>query len=67
LVARHAPTAEEEALLRLLELRAGARRALDDAGDAEAFAARLCTALAGWPGVLHAALYRHRDGDLHLE
>lgn len=67
LVARHAPTAEEEALLRLLELRAGAQRALDDAGDAEAFAARLCTALTGWPGVLHAALYQHRDGDLHLE
>lgn len=62
-----APTPAEDELRMLLALGAAGQRALGEADDAARFAERLCAALAGWPGALHAALFRHRDGDLHLE
>lgn len=62
-----APTPAEAELLNLLAVRSACQQALHDADDAVRFAERLCGALAGWPGVVHAALFQHRDGDLHLE
>jgi len=62
-----APTPVETELRTLLALRTACQQALDDADDGARFAARLCAALTGWPGVVHAALFQHRDGDLHLE
>jgi len=62
-----APGANEDALRALLALRAASLQALADADDSVRFAERLCAAASGWPGVVHAALFQHRDGDLHLE
>lgn len=62
-----APSAIEDELRTLLAVRATSQQSLIDADDSVRFAERLCTALAGWPGVVHAALFQHRDGDLHLE
>ena len=64
---RPAPTPGEEELRGLLALHGAGQEALQDADDSERFAERLCAALADWPGVAHAALFQHRDGDLHLE
>lgn len=57
----------EDELRTLLAVRAASQQTLIDADDSERFAERLCAALSGWPGVVHAALFQHRDGDLHLE
>jgi len=62
-----APTGAEEALHALLALRAASQQALGHADDSVGFAEHLCAALSGWPGLVHAALFQHRDGDLHLE
>ena len=64
---RPTPTPGEEELRGLLALHGAGQEALQDADDSERFAERLCAALAAWPGVAHAALFQHRDGDLHLE
>ncbi|WP_020656170.1 GGDEF domain-containing protein [Massilia niastensis] len=61
------PTPREEELRVLLAVRTAAQRALDESDDSARFAERLCEALAGWPGVVHAAMFHLRDGDLHLE
>jgi len=61
------PSLAEEELHALLTLRAASQQALGDADDSVRFAERLCAAASGWPGVVHAALFQHRDGDLHLE
>ena len=63
----HRASPVEEELLTLLEVLAACQQTLGDADDSVRFAERLCEALAGWPGVVHAALFQHRDGDLHLE
>lgn len=57
----------EEELHALLALRAASQQTLIDADDSVRFAERLCAAMSNWPGVVHAALFQHRDGDLHLE
>ena len=62
-----APAPLEDELRSLLALRTASQQALNDADDCVRFAERLCAALAGWPGVVHVALFQHRDGDLHLE
>lgn len=62
-----APTPSEAGLRTLLAVRTACQQALADADDSVRFAEHLCAALAGWPGVVHAALFQHRDGDLHLE
>ena len=62
-----APTAAEEELHALLALRGTSLEALGHADDSVRFAERLCAAVMGWPGLVHAALFQHRDGDLHLE
>ncbi|PYD85485.1 GGDEF domain-containing protein [Pseudomonas syringae pv. pisi] len=62
-----APSPAEEALQTLLALRGASQEALDHGDDSVRFAERLCAALSGWPGLVHAALFQHRDGDLHLE
>jgi len=62
-----APSLVEEELRALLALRAASQQTLIDADDSVRFAERLCAAVSGWPGVVHAALFQHRDGDLHLE
>jgi diguanylate cyclase (GGDEF)-like protein len=62
-----AATSVEDELRTLLAVRTASQQALVDADDSVRFAERLCAALAGWPGVVHAALFQHRDGDLHLE
>jgi len=54
-------------LLTLLAVQSAGQQSLRDAEDTMLFAERLCMALAGWPGAVHAALFQHRDGDLHLE
>ncbi|MGF6274578.1 diguanylate cyclase (GGDEF)-like protein [Massilia sp. UYP11] len=59
--------AAAEELQTLLALRGASQEALDHADDSVSFAERLCAALADWPGLVHAALFQHRDGDLHLE
>jgi len=63
---RTATPAEEE-LQTLLTVLAASQQTLGEADDCVRFAERLCAALSGWPGVVHAALFQHRDGDLHLE
>ena len=63
----HRASPVEEELHTLLEVLAACQQTLGDADDSVRFAERLCEALAGWPGVVHAALFQHRDGDLHLE
>ena len=65
--AAHQATPAEQELLGLLLLRTAAERALTDADDSVRFAESMCAALLGWPGALHAGLFLHRDGDLHLE
>jgi len=57
---------------RELAVRSEAQAALAEADDGSRFGERLCMALLGWPGVLHAALFqRHPSveagGDLRLE
>jgi diguanylate cyclase (GGDEF)-like protein len=52
----------------LLALRARVQAALDGDDDEHGLGERLCRALAAWPGVLHAAMFRLKeDGDLQLE
>jgi diguanylate cyclase (GGDEF)-like protein len=61
------PPEPEEDLRRqrlLLELRARAQRTLDAAADLHDFAEQLCEALHAWPGVLHAAVFHLKGGDL---
>ncbi|TXG00274.1 GGDEF domain-containing protein [Massilia arenae] len=62
-----APGHAEEELHALLTLRGASQQALGDADDSVRFAERLCAAVTDWPGLVHAALFQHRDGDLHLE
>ena len=62
-----APTPVEDELRTLLAVRTASQQALLEADDSVRFAEHLCAALANWPGVVHAALFQHRDGDLHLE
>jgi len=63
-----APGAGEAELGALLALRSQAQQALAEADDSIRFAERLCVALQGWPGVLHAAMFQRReDDDLRLE
>ncbi|KQQ89344.1 diguanylate cyclase [Massilia sp. Leaf139] len=62
------PTLRERELDALAALRARVRQALGEGEELEALAERLCRALAGWPGVLHAALfYLQPGGDLQLQ
>lgn len=61
------PGPADAELRTLLALRAAGQQALDEADDSVRFAERLCAAASSWPGVVHAALFQHRDGDLHLE
>ena len=62
-----APGPAEQELHTLLALRGASQEALGHADDSVRFSERLCAALSGWPGLVHAALFQHRDGDLHLE
>jgi len=66
-----APTPATDAVVQLRELlalRTRAQQALADADDLTRFAPRLCEALCGWPGVVHAALFHREDGgELRLE
>lgn len=62
-----APSPAEHELHALLALRAASQQTLVDADDSVRFAERLCAVVSTWPGVVHAALFQHRDGDLHLE
>jgi len=67
-----APTAPRDAdtagLQELLALRARVLAVVREAADVQTLGERLCQALAGWPGVLHAALFHLKpDGDLQLE
>jgi diguanylate cyclase (GGDEF)-like protein len=76
-----APAAGPDSLRALLALRARAQAALDapcaqilqgaqlePQDDEHGLAERLCQALAGWPGVLHAAVFHVKEeGDLQLE
>lgn len=58
----------EAELAALLAVRSRAQQALAEADDSMHFGERLCAALLGWPGVVHAAVFRrHEDGDLRLE
>jgi diguanylate cyclase (GGDEF)-like protein len=63
---------ETDALRSLLALRTRVQAAIaarkDEQDDEHALAERLCQALAGWPGVLHAAVFHLKEeGDLQLE
>jgi diguanylate cyclase (GGDEF)-like protein len=49
--------------LALLALRARAQQAVADVDDQRELAARICTALCSWPGVVHAALFHLADND----
>jgi diguanylate cyclase (GGDEF)-like protein len=52
----------------LLTLRSRVQQAVVDVEDQRELAARICTALCGWPGVLHAALFDLSDnGELALD
>ncbi len=62
-----APTPVEDELRTMLAVRTASQQALLEADDSVRFAEHLCAALAGWPGVVHAALFQHRDGELYLE
>jgi diguanylate cyclase (GGDEF)-like protein len=65
-----APVTEAPAgqLRELLALRTRAQQALAEADDLARLAPRLCEALCGWPGVVHAALLHRMDGGgLRLE
>jgi diguanylate cyclase (GGDEF)-like protein len=60
--------ADAAGLRALLALRARAQAAVAGAEDVQGLAEALCRALAGWPGVRHAALFHRKpDGDLQLE
>jgi diguanylate cyclase (GGDEF)-like protein len=60
--------ADPAGLRALLALRARAQAAVGAAEDVQGLAEALCRALAGWPGVRHAALFHRKpDGDLQLE
>jgi len=63
-----APTPREQELDALQALRARVRQALAEGEELDALAERLCQAVCGWPGVLHAALfYLQPGGDLQLQ
>jgi diguanylate cyclase (GGDEF)-like protein len=63
-----APGPAEAELAALLAVRSDAQQALAEADDSIRFAERLCVALLGWPGVVHAAMFQlHEGGDLRLE
>lgn len=63
-----AATPVEEELAALLGVRSDAQQALAEADDSGRFAERLCVALLGWPGVVHASMFQLREGkDLRLE
>jgi diguanylate cyclase (GGDEF)-like protein len=52
----------------LLALRSRALRVLADSDDVPGMAARLCEVLAGWPGLVHAALFAADErGQLRLQ
>lgn len=52
----------------LLSLRSRMQQAVVDADDQRELAARICTALCGWPGVVHAAMFGLADnGELVLD
>lgn len=58
----------ETGLAALLAVRSEAQAALAEAEDSIRFGERLCVAVQGWPGVVHAALFQlHEGGDLRLE
>jgi diguanylate cyclase (GGDEF)-like protein len=62
------PSPRERELDALQELRARVRQALAEGEELDALAERLCQALCGWPGVMHAALfYLQPGGDLQLQ
>ncbi|QOY96272.1 GGDEF domain-containing protein [Massilia sp. UMI-21] len=59
-------------LAALLAVRAAAQGALAEADDSTRFGERLCAALLGWPGVVHAAMFQlhasaEGGGDLRLQ
>lgn len=63
-----APCADADSLRALLALRARVQAALEQGDEESTLAERLCQALLGWPGVLHAAMFRMAaDGDLRLD
>ncbi|WP_323141241.1 GGDEF domain-containing response regulator [Massilia phyllosphaerae] len=63
-----AVTADAARLRALLALHTRVQAALRTADDIQGLAEGLCRALAGWPGVRHAALFHRKpDGDLQLE
>lgn len=63
-----AATPVEAELAALLAVRSRAQQALAGADDGIRFGERLCAALLGWPGVVHAAMFQlHEGGDLRLE
>ena len=63
-----AGTADAARLRALLALHTRVQAALRAADDIQGLAEGLCRALAGWPGVRHAALFHRKpDGDLQLE
>ncbi|MFN3791637.1 diguanylate cyclase [Massilia sp.] len=62
-----APAAEAEPAA-LLALLSQAQQALAAADEGIRFGERLCAAMLGWPGVVHAALFqRHAGDELRLE
>lgn len=62
------PASTQAELAALLAVHGEAQAALAEADDSDRFAGRLCAALLGWPGVVHAALFQlHEDHDLRLE
>jgi hypothetical protein len=65
---RPEPSPRERELDALQALRTRVRLALGEGEDLSALAERLCRALCGWPGVVHAALfYLQPGGDLQLQ
>lgn len=63
-----AAAAAQDGLAALLALRSEAQQALAQAEDSDRFAERLCVALLGWPGAVHAAMFQlHEGSDLRLE
>ncbi|UVW26874.1 diguanylate cyclase [Massilia sp. H6] len=66
--APHAPASAQADLAALLAVQGQAQAALAEADDSGRFGERLCAALLGWPGVVHAALFQlHGEHDLRLE
>ena len=60
-------TAADTALAALLGVHSEAQQALAEADDSTRFGERLCVAVRGWPGVMHAALFQlHEGADLRL-